>query len=192
MSEAAQLFLVFVYGTLKKDLPNHYLLLDENKGNATFIGEAKTGQTYPLVIGTRYNVPFLLDIPAGHRIDGEIYQIDEKMRSTLDELEDHPNTYARQEIDIIKNDGLDDSQFFLSNNHSNRSIKFLIFFLLDSNSSTISCWTYFLKEYPANFLNGRELLSSYIDPPEQAYVLPSLRPSTLQLKDDLDYPSMSK
>ena len=56
---------VFVYGTLKKGQPNHYLIDSPEKGVAHFLGEGRTVEKYPLVIATEYNVPFLLDA-AGH------------------------------------------------------------------------------------------------------------------------------
>jgi gamma-glutamylaminecyclotransferase len=52
--------LVFVYGTLKKGEPNHWLMTDETTGRADFIDIGKTVIKYPLVIGSRYNVPYLL------------------------------------------------------------------------------------------------------------------------------------
>lgn len=97
---------VFVYGTLKHKLPNHYLMLNEQNGEAKFITNGITNESYPLVIGTRFNIPFLLNIPnAGHRIHGEIYEIDDRMQTTLDVFEGHPDYYVRQTIDIVKEDG---------------------------------------------------------------------------------------
>lgn len=52
--------LVFVYGTLKQYQPNHYHLTDTNHGCAVFKSVASTIQKYPLVISTKYNIPFLL------------------------------------------------------------------------------------------------------------------------------------
>ena len=54
---------VFVYGTLKKGEPNHYWLTDEKNGKAVYVGSGKTSTKYPLVIASRYNIPFLLDQP---------------------------------------------------------------------------------------------------------------------------------
>lgn len=52
--------LVFVYGTLKKGEPNHDVLEKVTEGTATFIDKAKTVKKWPLVIASRYNIPYLL------------------------------------------------------------------------------------------------------------------------------------
>ena len=52
---------VFVYGTLKRGLPNHHLLNEPSKnGVARFVGGARLEKKYPLVVHGRYNVPCLL------------------------------------------------------------------------------------------------------------------------------------
>jgi len=51
---------VFVYGTLKQNQPNHYHLNDPKNGCAVFRSIARTAEKYPLVISTKYNIPFLL------------------------------------------------------------------------------------------------------------------------------------
>ena len=54
---------VFVYGTLKRGQPNHYLVSDAKNGIANFIGPARTVKRWPLVIFTPYCTPFMLDKP---------------------------------------------------------------------------------------------------------------------------------
>lgn len=50
----------------------------------------------PLVIGTRYNIPFLINRPGiGNYVTGEIYEVDEKMMDILDNLEDCQRIYKR-------------------------------------------------------------------------------------------------
>ena len=98
--------LVFVYGTLKTNQPNHYILKDSENGSAKFICNGKTSELYPLIIATRYNSPFVLKSPGiGHQINGEIYSIDEKMQQTLDKFENHPNLFERQQAQINTDDG---------------------------------------------------------------------------------------
>lgn len=97
---------VFVYGTLKKEQPNHHWLTDTKNGFATFVCSARTDTSFPLLIGTRFNIPFLLNVPGvGHEISGEIYEIDEKMLHSLDELEDYPKLYDRNVFNVIGSDG---------------------------------------------------------------------------------------
>lgn len=50
----------------------------------------------PLVIGTRYNIPFLINKSGvGSYVTGEIYEVDDKMMHILDHLEDCQRIYKR-------------------------------------------------------------------------------------------------
>ena len=49
---------IFVYGTLKKNEPNHEELLTRN---AKFFAKAKTVDKWPLIIASECNLPFLLN-----------------------------------------------------------------------------------------------------------------------------------
>ncbi|ULT99238.1 hypothetical protein L3Y34_000523 [Caenorhabditis briggsae] len=51
---------VFVYGTLKSGEPNHKTLA-ETGGEYRFISSGTTMEKFPLVVGTKFNIPFLLD-----------------------------------------------------------------------------------------------------------------------------------
>ena len=55
-------YLIFVYGTLKRGQPNHdaYTANRSNGRTAEFAGAAETAKCYPLVVATRYNIPFML------------------------------------------------------------------------------------------------------------------------------------
>ena len=45
----------------------------------------------------RYNIPYLIDkVGSGNNIQGEVYEVDQKMLLNLDVLEDHPNYYQRR------------------------------------------------------------------------------------------------
>lgn len=106
MTTVKQLFKVFVYGTLKKGEPNHHWLTTECNGLANFVCNGKTIAKFPLIIATKYNIPFLLNAPqTGHNITGEIYSIDEKMLANLDELEDYPKLYDRNIFQVNGSDG---------------------------------------------------------------------------------------
>jgi hypothetical protein len=52
-----------VYGTLKRGEPNHNWFSKDSTGHYRLICEAKTVDKYPLIIGTEYNIPFLLYSP---------------------------------------------------------------------------------------------------------------------------------
>ncbi|XP_067211615.1 uncharacterized protein [Linepithema humile] len=93
---------VFVYGTLKRGEPNHGLIKDAANGYAKFLGLGRTTISYPLVIATKYNIPFLLKKPgSGNHVLGEIYDVDSKMLTRLDELEEHPTFYERTEEELL-------------------------------------------------------------------------------------------
>ncbi|XP_030011134.1 gamma-glutamylaminecyclotransferase-like [Sphaeramia orbicularis] len=91
-----QMTCVFVYGTLKKGQPNYYRMFDTTNGKAEFLASARTTERYPLVIATKYNIPFLLNIPGqGNQVHGEIYKVDEQMLKFLDDFEGVPEMYQR-------------------------------------------------------------------------------------------------
>lgn len=104
VSTAQLLINVFVYGTLKRGQPNHYWLSDSTSGigaSATFVADGRTTRKFPLVIGTRYNIPFLLEQPGtGHLVHGEVYAVDAAKLAHLDVLEDYPKFYGRQQESI--------------------------------------------------------------------------------------------
>ena len=61
---------VFVYGTLQRGQPLHYLMTKPPNGHATFIGEGRTVDKWPLVVATEFKAPFILDKPGvGHVSD---------------------------------------------------------------------------------------------------------------------------
>ena len=59
---------IFVYGTLKRGHPNHSLI---ESGRHEYLGVAVTQLAWPLVVGTPYNVPFLLDMPGHGRVSSQ-------------------------------------------------------------------------------------------------------------------------
>ncbi len=52
---------VFVYGTLKRNQPAHHQLMDPRNGTARFLGNGHTSDKLPLVVATKYQMPFLLN-----------------------------------------------------------------------------------------------------------------------------------
>ncbi|ESO90192.1 hypothetical protein LOTGIDRAFT_124020 [Lottia gigantea] len=141
--------LVFVYGTLKRGQPNYPQLNPEN-GVSTFKGSAKTINKYPLVIGSKYNIPFLLLKPdSGHNVEGEVYEVDKKMLDHCDDFEGHPNFYQRLEtpVQLIKNENDE----------------------LLTKPNTFNCWCYFLKTFKPVLLD-LPYLESYCSSKGQPYV----------------------
>lgn len=97
---------VFVYGTLKKGEPNHHWLTEVKNGVAKLIGSGTSEKKFPLLIATKYNIPFLLNkVGTGHCIKGEIYEVDGQMLLNLDDLEDYPKLYDRIQINVKTDDG---------------------------------------------------------------------------------------
>ena len=136
---------VFVYGTLKSNQPNNYVLqnggayLEELKTTknvefqpAKFISKAETIEKYPLVIASKFNIPYLLDKPGlGHKIQGEIYEIDDLLLEILDDFEGHPDYYLRREELVMQ-----------------------------PEVNAEKCWTYFLPKFKVEMLE-LQFLSDY-------------------------------
>ncbi|XP_048517875.1 putative gamma-glutamylcyclotransferase CG2811 isoform X2 [Dendroctonus ponderosae] len=97
---------VFVYGTLKRGEPNHHWFAKSPEGHHQFLYRGHTKEKFPLIIATDYNVPFLLYAPGkGHRVQGEVYEVDDAVLKNLDILEDHPSFYRREEFEVERDDG---------------------------------------------------------------------------------------
>ncbi|XP_073964502.1 putative gamma-glutamylcyclotransferase CG2811 isoform X2 [Choristoneura fumiferana] len=149
---------VFVYGTLKRNEPNHHWLTKPENGTSKFVAEGTTKSKYPLIIATRYNIPFLLHSPGdGNHVKGEIYEVNDLMLSKLDILEDHPNYYVREIDDITVTKGND--------------------------TETQKCWVYFLKKFKPELLQ-RPAMDNYTSRGSHGLVyMESNNESTV---DDLD------
>ncbi|XP_055343911.1 gamma-glutamylaminecyclotransferase-like isoform X2 [Paramacrobiotus metropolitanus] len=83
--------------------PNYYMMEKCDGGQrARFVGEGETVRTFPLVIGSRFNVPLLIDLPGdGQKISGEIYAVNKEKLSVLDEFEGVPSYYVRRQEEIL-------------------------------------------------------------------------------------------
>ncbi|XP_046987112.1 putative gamma-glutamylcyclotransferase CG2811 [Schistocerca americana] len=132
-------FYLFVYGTLKRDEPEHHYLEYETNGTSKFVSTAQTVKRYPLIIDTQYNIPFLIHREGmGHRILGEIYEVDERMMKTIDELKSHPNLYCRLQ---------DSVRIFVEDEEDVKNIP------------VMKCWMYFITDLKRDV--GPVMLRSY-------------------------------
>lgn len=82
--------LVFVYGTLKRDYRNHYILFEER---AEFVGYAKTAGSYRMY---QRGFPVLMEDGDGHRVSGELYRTRASAIPRLDRLEGEGRIYDRK------------------------------------------------------------------------------------------------
>jgi hypothetical protein len=65
---------VFVYGTLKYGQPNHYHFDSwKNSGKCRFVGKARSAVPFPLIVATRWNLPFLLFEPSKGKVRVESF-----------------------------------------------------------------------------------------------------------------------
>mmetsp|Transcript_19404 Transcript_19404/g.19142 ORF Transcript_19404/g.19142 Transcript_19404/m.19142 type:complete len:147 (-) Transcript_19404:7-447(-) len=92
--------LVFVYGTLKRGLKNHKLMIPKaGSDDVAFISAARTEIPYPMIYDTNYFIPYVLEIPGGGlRVEGEIYRVSPSKMRELDILEGCPRRYERGSI----------------------------------------------------------------------------------------------
>ena len=74
---------VFVFGTLKRGFPLHH-----GVGAARFLGEYRTVQRFPMFVAGTWFAPMMMNEPGvGHRVIGELYELDEAQLARLDALE---------------------------------------------------------------------------------------------------------
>ena len=84
---------VFVYGTLKRGFRNHHLLHDSE-----YLGKATTAQRYTMTVAD--GTPFVNRDAKLTPIHGEVYRVTAATFDKLDELEEHPVWYKREEVDV--------------------------------------------------------------------------------------------
>lgn len=90
--------LVFVYGTLMRAGANHNVL---QRLGCTFLGEATTLEPrtlvdlgpYPALLPLRDGAP-----PPTTRIEGEVWEIDDRSLRELDAFEGYPELYTRERV----------------------------------------------------------------------------------------------
>jgi gamma-glutamylaminecyclotransferase len=89
--------LVFVYGTLRKGGKYNAALRD-----AIFLGSAQTQEQYALY---RAEYARLVKQESVSPITGEVYQVNPSTLSYLDEIEEHPDVYCREQVQVILENG---------------------------------------------------------------------------------------
>lgn len=88
---------VFVYGTLKKGMSNHFFLRESR-----FLGRAATAEPYALY---EDEYPIVTRTPAVGPVQGEVYEVDDKILRRLDILEQHPDYYRREQVGVLLESG---------------------------------------------------------------------------------------
>ncbi|XP_071040219.1 gamma-glutamylaminecyclotransferase C isoform X2 [Parasteatoda tepidariorum] len=146
--------LVFVYGTLKVDEPNYDQMIDPSLGRATYVSKGRTLQKWPLVIASRFNIPFLLYREGvGKNIVGEIFLVDQKMLSHMDAFECHPTYYTRIEVEVEVLEKENDSKFNLPT-----IVKPWVYFLMRFRPDLLTL--NYLEDYHSRGSHGLEYISS--------------------------------
>jgi len=84
---------IFVYGTLKRGFRNHHLLHDSE-----YLGKATTAEPYIMTVVE--GIPFVSRDEQLSHIHGEVYSVTKITLDKLDELEEHPVWYKREEVEI--------------------------------------------------------------------------------------------
>lgn len=84
--------LVFAYGTLKRDFPNHGVL-----GDSLFVGVCRTAERFALYSS---GIPFAVRGHPVSQIVGEAYLVNPSTLALLDEIEGHPHWYCRELVNL--------------------------------------------------------------------------------------------
>lgn len=88
---------LFVYGTLRKGFPNHFLL-----EGAAFGGAAKTKERYALYVD---RIPYVTRAAEISGIIGEVFEVNRVLLERIDRLEGHPRWYHREEVAVVMEHG---------------------------------------------------------------------------------------
>jgi gamma-glutamylaminecyclotransferase len=94
----APLHRVFVYGTLKQGFRNFHV----NRGTR-LPGEFITEQAFPLYVVGEFGLPWLLHEPGrGHRVKGQVFEVDDVSLAAMDVLERVADAdwYTRQPLAV--------------------------------------------------------------------------------------------
>ncbi len=135
--------LVFVYGTLKRGFPNDIADI----GDFPRRGRYRTVDAFPLVVGGEWRSPYLIPEPGrGHRVYGEVYEVDDAALEELDRFEGThlPDGYYRGRLLVMAGEG----------------------------GPPQDAWTYFKHRRAIKGICSGPMAEYEIDP---AYVVPGLR-----------------
>lgn len=88
---------VFVYGTLKSGFPNHFFVEE-----CEFVGRAQTRELYSLYEG---EYPLVYRHERLSHVKGEVYIVDDFTLTRLDQLEEHPDYYRRELVEVELDSG---------------------------------------------------------------------------------------
>jgi gamma-glutamylaminecyclotransferase len=90
---------VFVYGTLKAGFCNFHV----NRGTRV-PGEFITEQAFPLYVIGAFGLPWLVhEAGQGHRVMGQLFEVDDESLAAMDMLErvGEPDWYTRRPLSIV-------------------------------------------------------------------------------------------
>jgi gamma-glutamylaminecyclotransferase len=115
--------LLFVYGSMRKGMPNHVRL--QNADVATYIGTFVTREQYYMIGLKSKAYPYTTEEQLHPslqpvQIQGELYEISESLLKSLDVLEGHPDEYMRKPVCI--GDGIQAEMYVLENPAVKREI----------------------------------------------------------------------
>lgn len=150
-----------VYGTLKRGFLNHHVLTSFD--SATFLSAATTLHRFPLFVD-HYRIPYLVDRKGqGHRIVGELWQVDAPTLAALDELEGvSTKRYLRQLADVVRTS--------TSSAPAGRSTEDVTD---EAEEDSVSAWLYALGDgRPGTDLERRDLLGEYTADHHAGFVVP--------------------
>lgn len=91
---------IFVYGTLKQGFYFHDRYL--GKDQATYLGPASASTEYSLYID---GMPHMVKEATSNPVKGELYEVDEDILGSIDNLEGHPVVYKREIIETTDQNG---------------------------------------------------------------------------------------
>jgi gamma-glutamylcyclotransferase (GGCT)/AIG2-like uncharacterized protein YtfP len=91
---------IFVYGTLKKGQYFYERYLGGDKSH--FLGKGIASPDYSLYID---GLPHMIKEPTDLPVKGELFEIDEDVLESLDQLEAHPLVYKREIIECYDEAG---------------------------------------------------------------------------------------